>query len=102
MYFQDDDHGTHIFHKILLYLVHFAILLLQICVAVGLYQIHSILDQQTFLALKELVDAVIVVAFVEIAIGAKALISGLGDTSGVLHVNDKVADHPDKCKTEAV
>ncbi len=76
------DHFTIVFAE------HFTILPLQICVAVGIYQMHDALDAATRDALKELVDAVVVVAVVDIAVAFKVVIWGFGHHEFV-HNNDR-------------
>ena len=75
-------------HFIIVFAEHFTILPLQICVAVGIYQMHDALDGATREALKELVDAVVVVAVVDIAVALKVVIWGFGHNEFV-HNNDR-------------
>ena len=85
--------GYSIFHLIVLFAEHFTILPLQCCIVAAVVQMHDKLDQPTFQALKELVDAVIVVALVELAIGFKAYLWGFGYVDEV-HNNDRTSDEP--------
>ena len=80
-------------HLIYLFAEHFTILPLQLCIAIGLVQVHTKLDAATFAAMKEVVDAVVVVAFVEIAVGLKSFLWGAGAV-GKLHENDKRIGDP--------
>lgn len=66
--------NTRIVHMLFLFGEHFTILPLQLCVAIGLIQVHNKLDLETMKAMKEIVDAVVVVAFVEIAVGLKSFL----------------------------
>ena len=75
-------------HFILKFSEHFTILPIQICVAVGIYQMHDALDGATREALKELVDAVVVLAVVDIAVALKVAIWGFGHNDFV-HNNDR-------------
>lgn len=86
---------SRFFHMLCLFSEHFTILPLQICVVIGLVQLYAKLDEETYAALKELVDAVIVVAMVEIAVGLKSLLWGCGG-SFELHENDMKVSHPEK------
>lgn len=82
--FHDSTRSNHL---VFLFAEHFTILPIQICTAVGLVQLHSKLDMETLAALQELVDAVVVVAMVEIAVGMKTFLWGCGSLSE-LHEND--------------
>lgn len=87
------DGRTRLEHIVLLVAEHFTILPLQICVAIGLVQVYSKLDVETFAALKELVGAMVVVAMVEIAVGLKSFLWGFGGV-GELHENDERIGDP--------
>ena len=72
---------------------HFTVAPLQFCVMIGLIQIHSKLDTETIIAMKQLVDAVVVLALVELGIGFKSFLWG-SSRDGVLHENDKRIGDP--------
>ena len=88
-----EDTEFRFFHLVLLFAEHFTILPLQLCIAIGLVQVHDKLDAATFAAMKEVVDAVVVVAFVEIAVGLKTFLWGAAAV-GELHKNDKRIGDP--------
>lgn len=55
---------------------HLTILPFQLCVVSAVFLIHDKLDEGTFIAMKELVDAVIVLAAVELAVRLKSFLWG--------------------------
>ena len=86
-------------YLIVLIVEHFTILPLQCCVVAAVAQLHSNLDIPAYAALKELVDAVIIVALVELAIGFNSFLWGFARV-GELHPNDRTSSDPQGGKYE--
>ena len=80
-------------HLRVLFAEHFTILPLQCCIVAAVVQMDNMLDQLTFDVLKELVDAVVVVALVELAVGFKAYSWGFAYVDEV-HNNDRTRGEP--------
>lgn len=72
---------------------HLTILQLQTCIVFALVQIHNKLDRDTLIAFKELVNAVLVVALIELAIGLESWLWGFGHLDKV-HENDRAHYEP--------
>lgn len=62
---------------------HFSLIPFQVAVMVAVSRLYDKVDDATFSALKEIVDVVIVIAFVDLAIGLKVLLWGSGYHKGV-------------------
>lgn len=88
---EDDDFRFG--HLLFLFVEHFTILPLLCCIVAAVAQLHASLDEQAFVALKELVDAVIIVALVELAIGFKYFLWGCGHV-GEIHSRDRTGSDP--------
>lgn len=80
-------------HVMVLLVEHFTILPLQICIVIAVVKLHDKLDTPTFKALKELAEAVVVVALVEIAVGFKSFLWGFAFVDE-LHNNDRAIGDP--------
>ncbi len=79
-------------HLMFMFAQYFGILPLQICVLVGLLQIHDKMDVETFRSVGALVDAVIVVAFVGIAVGLKSFLWSVGHVNELHDCDRRVGD----------
>lgn len=76
-----EDTGASRLHKVVLIAEHLVVLPLLIVVVVIVSRMHEDLDKQTFDALRQLTDGVIILAFLEIAIGIKNLLWSISGTS---------------------
>ncbi len=68
-------------HTALLVLENLTIFPLQICIVTAVARLSGKLDTETFRSLKEIADVVIVLALVEIAVGLKNILWGVGGES---------------------
>lgn len=77
----DEDPASSRLHKVILVAEHLVIFPLLVVVAVLLSRLHDSLDCETFDVMRQLADAVIIIAFLEIAIGVKNVLWSISGTS---------------------
>lgn len=81
------------------FVAHCTVLPILICVLAATAQLHGNLDEPTFRALAELVNAVLILTLFELAVGLKTYLWGLGYQKGV-HPYDRTADEPEQVTHE--
>lgn len=77
----EEDRGTSRLHKIILLAEHVVALPLLVVVVVAISRLHGTLDCETFNVIRQLADNVIVIAFLEIAIGIKKVLWSISGTA---------------------
>lgn len=77
--YQEDPAASRL-HKVIVLAEHVVVLPLLIVVVLIVSRLHNSLDKQTFKAIKGLTDAVVVIAFLEIAIGVKNVLWSVSGT----------------------
>lgn len=87
------DEYARFAQMIIIFAEHFTILPMQVCVLVGLVQIHTKMDAEAATTMKHSVDFVLALALVEFAIGFKSFLWG-STREGRLHENDKRIGDP--------
>lgn len=90
-FIKEEDRGASRLHKVILLAEHVVVLPLLIVVVVIISRLHNSLDENTFEVLRQLTDAVIIIAFLEIAIGVKTVLwsfSGVAQKERAVPSND--------------
>lgn len=77
----EEDRGASRLHKIILIAEHLVVLPLLFVVVIMVARLHSTLDEVTFNAVKQLADGVIIISFLEIAIGIKNVLWSISGVS---------------------
>lgn len=90
--FEESDASTSI-HLLFRFAVHFIILPLESSFAVAAAQLHASLYEPAYSELKELFDAVLIVALVELAIGFKLFLWSCPHV-GEIHAQDRTRGEP--------
>lgn len=78
---ENEDKGSSRLHKVMLIAEHAVILPLLIVVAVIISRLHEMLDRESFNVIRQLTDAVVIIAFFEIAIGLKNILWSFSGTN---------------------
>ena len=76
-----EDPAPSRLHKIILLAEHIVALPLLVVVVVIVSRLHTQLDEETFSALQQLADSVIILAFLEVAIGVKNVLWSVSGTA---------------------
>lgn len=77
----EEDRGASRLHKIILIAEHLVVLPLLFVVVILVVRLHDTLDDATFNVLKQLADGVIIISFLEIAIGIKNVLWSISGVS---------------------
>eukprot|EP00177_Eucheuma_denticulatum_P000792 GFKZ01001437.1.p1 GENE.GFKZ01001437.1~~GFKZ01001437.1.p1 ORF type:complete len:413 (+),score=37.08 GFKZ01001437.1:257-1495(+) len=77
----DEDRASSRLHKVILVAEHLVVFPLLVVVVVLLSRLHDSLDCETFEVMRQLADAVTILAFLEIAIGVKNVLWSISGTS---------------------